>query len=56
MVEFKLFFSDWADVDGIKFPHKIQRSIGDTTDEEWTFTKVKVNPKVDPKKFQTKSG
>jgi outer membrane lipoprotein-sorting protein len=55
MIEFKLFFSEWSDVDGIKFPLKIQRSTASTPDEEWTFSKVKVNPKVDPKKFQAKS-
>ena len=28
MVEFTLFFDDWRDVDGIKFPHKMRRAIG----------------------------
>jgi hypothetical protein len=55
MVEYRLFFSEWAEVDGMTFPHKIQRSTGSVTDEEWTVTKVTVNPKVDPKKFQVKS-
>ena len=52
MVEFTLFFDDWRDVSGIRFPHKIRRASAGTTNEEWTVGKVKVNPKVDPKKFE----
>jgi hypothetical protein len=52
MVEFSLFFDDWREVNGIKFPHKIRRASGGTTNEEWTVGKVKVNPKLDPKKFE----
>ena len=50
-VEFTLFFDDWRDVGGIKFPHKLRRAMsGDTN--EWTIGKVKVNPKIDSKKFE----
>ena len=52
MVEFTVFFEDWRDVSGVKFPHKMRRAIGGTTNEEWTVTRVKVNPKLDPKKFE----
>ena len=52
MVEYTLFFDDWRDVDGIKFPHKLRRAMGGATTEEWTVSKVKVNPKIDPKKFE----
>ena len=51
MVEFTLFFDDWQDTGGIRFPHKLRRAVGGTTNEEWTVSKVKVNPKIDPKKF-----
>ena len=44
MVEFTLFFDDWREVGGIKFPHKIRRASAGTTNEEWTVGKVKVNP------------
>jgi len=53
MVEYTLFFDDWRDEDGIKFPHALRRASGGTTTEEWTINKVKVNPKIDPKKFET---
>lgn len=52
MVEFTLFFDDWRDAGGIQFPHRIRRASAGTTNEEWTIGKVKVNPKIDPKKFE----
>ena len=51
MAEFTLFFEDWRDAGGVKFPHKIRRAMAGTTHEEWTINKVRVNPKIDPKKF-----
>jgi hypothetical protein len=53
MVEYRLYFDDWRDEDGIKFPHSIRRAAAGTTVEEWTVSKVKVNPKIDPKKFDS---
>ena len=32
MVEFTLFFEDWREVDGVKFPHKMRRAIAGATD------------------------
>ena len=52
MVEFAMFFDDWRDVGGIKFPHKMRRAMSGTTNEEWTVNKVRVNPRIDPKKFE----
>ena len=54
-VEIKMYFSDWSTVDGVQFPHKIQRATGDNPSEEWTISKVKVNQKIDAKKFQVKT-
>jgi hypothetical protein len=51
MVEYSLFFGDWREADGIRFPHSIQRSVAGTTDEEWTLSRPRVNPKIDQKKF-----
>ena len=51
-VEFTLFFDDWRDVGGIRFPHKLRRAMSGATNEEWTVGRVKVNPKIDPKKFE----
>ncbi len=52
LVDFQVYFSDWRDAGGIKFPHVLQRATGGATVEEWEVTKVAVNQKIDPKKFQ----
>lgn len=52
MVEYSLFFDDWREVGGIKFPHRLRRAMSGATNEEWTINKVRVNPKIDPKKFE----
>jgi hypothetical protein len=53
MVEHAFYFDDWREVDGIRFPHAFRRAIAGATSEEWTINKVKVNAKIDPKKFET---
>ena len=50
-VEFTMFFDDWRAVDGIQFPHVMRRSSGGEVTEEWAVSKVKVNQKIDAKKF-----
>ncbi len=52
MVDYTLYFDDWRDVDGIKFPHRLRRAAAGATTEEWSINKVRVNPKIDPKKFE----
>jgi hypothetical protein len=49
--DFTLFFDDWRAVDGLVFPHTLRRAVAGETTEEWTFSKVKVNSKIDPTKF-----
>jgi hypothetical protein len=53
-VEFRLYYSDYRDVGGIKVPFTMQRSIDGKPTEEVTFDKVKINERVDPKKFEVK--
>lgn len=53
LVEYAIYFDDWRDEDGIKFPHVLRKASAGTTTEEWTIGKVKVNPKIDPKKFES---
>jgi hypothetical protein len=52
LVEFRLYFADYKAVDGVKLPHRLQRSIDGKPSEELTFEKVRLNQKIDPKKFQ----
>src|SRR6266545_1165176 len=55
LVDYAIYFEDWRDVEGIKFPFKMRRAMAGTTTEEWSVGKVKVNPKVDPKRFAGES-
>ena len=51
-VEHRLYFADYREVDGIKFPFRLRRAIGTETTEETTFDRFRVNPKIDPRKFE----
>ncbi|HEX4347364.1 MAG TPA: hypothetical protein VHZ73_07310 [Vicinamibacterales bacterium] len=51
-VENRLYYADYRDVDGMKFPFRLRRAVGADTTEETTFDKFKINPKIDAKKFE----
>jgi hypothetical protein len=51
VVEYRLFYGDYRAVDGVQVPHRLQRSVDGKPTEEVTFEKVKVNAKIDAKKF-----
>jgi len=50
--ENRLYFADYRDVNGMKWPFRIRRAVGSNTIEETTFDRVNVNVKIDPKKFE----
>jgi hypothetical protein len=52
--EFRLYFGDYRDVDGLQLPFRLRRATGADTTEETTFDRFKLNPKIDPKKFETR--
>ena len=52
MVEYRVYYSDFKAVGGVKLPHKMQRSIDGKPTEELTFEQIKVNPKIDARKFE----
>ena len=52
-VEYRIYYADYRDLDGIKFPFSLQRSIDGKPSEQVTFEKVKINGKIDPKMFAT---
>jgi hypothetical protein len=54
MVEYRLYYGDYRDVDGIKVPFRLQRSIDGKPTEELTFDRVKINGKIDAKTFDVK--
>ena len=51
IVEYRIYYSNFKTVNGVKLPHTLQRSIDGKPTEETTFDQIKVNPKVDSKKF-----
>ncbi|MEO6238163.1 MAG: hypothetical protein ABIQ52_14290 [Vicinamibacterales bacterium] len=53
-IEQRLYFADYRDVDGMQFPFRLRRAAGADTTEETTFDRFKVNPKIDPKKFEVR--
>lgn len=52
MVENYVYFSDWRKVDGIQFPHVMQRAVDGETVEEWDITRVRLNAPIAPDKFR----
>lgn len=51
-VEHRLYFADYREVDGLRLPFRVRRAIGSETTEETTFDRFRVNPKIDPRKFE----
>ena len=52
-VEYRMYYADFHDVNGIKWPFRIRRAIAGNTVEETTFDRVRINVKIDPRKFET---
>jgi len=50
--ENRIYFADYRDVDGMKWPFRLRRALGADTIEETTFDRFRVNTRIDPKKFQ----
>jgi hypothetical protein len=53
-VEFRIYLSDYREVNGVSFPHKLTRSIEDEVNEELEIKTVKINPQFKPEKFVKK--
>ena len=51
-VEYRMYYADFRDVDGLKLPFRIRRAIGGETVEETTFDRFRINAKIDPRKFE----
>jgi hypothetical protein len=52
--EQRLYFSDYRDVDGLKLPFRLRRGVGTNTSEETTFDRFRINPKIDPRRFEVR--
>lgn len=53
-VTFSWAFSDYKNVGGLNLPHRLTKSEGGTPNEEWEISKIKINPKLTPDKFEKK--
>jgi hypothetical protein len=53
-VETRLYFADYRDVDGVKWPFRTRRAVGPDTIEETIFDRFRINARIDPKKFEVK--
>jgi hypothetical protein len=51
-VEHRLYYADFRDVSGVRWPFRIRRAIGGETIEETTFDRIRLNVKIDPRKFE----
>jgi hypothetical protein len=52
--ENRLYFADYREVDGVKFPFRLRRALGQDTVEETTFDRFRINARIDPKKFEVR--
>jgi hypothetical protein len=53
MVEQRLYFAEYRDVDGLKLPFRLRRGVGADTTEETTFDRFRINARIDPRRFDT---
>jgi hypothetical protein len=52
MVEFRVSYGDYKDVDGVKVPFTITRTVDGKAQDALTIEKVRINPRIDPRKFE----
>lgn len=53
-VEYRIYYGDYRDVDGMQWPFRLRRATGSDTTEETTFDRFKINTKIDPKRFEVR--
>ena len=52
VVEYRLFYGEYKAFDGVRMPTRVQRMIDGNPTEELELEKVKVNARIDPKRFE----
>jgi hypothetical protein len=50
-IEYRFYYADYRDVNGVKFPFRLRRAIGTDTTEETTFDRFRINTQIDARKF-----
>ena len=56
MVDYRIFFADYREVNGVSLPHKISRGTAEKLTEEWEIKSYKVNPDIKPDRFRVGAG
>jgi hypothetical protein len=51
-IDYRVYYADFRDVDGLKLPFRMRRAIAGETIEETTFDRFRINAKIDPQKFE----
>jgi hypothetical protein len=51
-IDYRVYYADFRDVDGVKWPFRLRRAIAGETIEETTFDRIRINAKIDPRKFE----
>ena len=51
-VEHRLYYGDFRDVNGMKWPFRLRHAVAGETIEETTFDRIRINVKMDPRKFE----
>ena len=51
-VEHRLYYGDFRDVNGMKWPFRLRHAVAGDTIEETTFDRIRINVKIDAKKFE----
>ncbi|HET7697061.1 MAG TPA: hypothetical protein VFK57_15220 [Vicinamibacterales bacterium] len=52
--EFRMYFAEYREVDGLQLPFRIRRATGTETTEETTFDRYRINAKIDPRRFDVR--
>jgi hypothetical protein len=52
--ENRLFYADYRDVDGMKFPFRLRRAVGADTVEETIIDRFRVNTRIDARRFEVR--
>lgn len=53
-VESRIYYADYREVDGIQLPFRLRRAVGGETVEETTIDRYRINPKIDPRRFEVR--
>jgi hypothetical protein len=52
LIEYRMFFSDYRDVGGVRLPYQISHATAEKTTEEWDVKEYKVNPNIKADRFK----